>query len=290
MDYLYHILIMISIYAILALAANIPVGLTNLLSLAQATFYGIGAYLASFILLYFNFSIILSFLIISLITGLLSLLISITSLRLKGDYFILATIGFQFIVYSILYNWIELTNGPYGISGISTPNLLFGFELNTNLRYATFSLIIGIIIAVLSFYIIHSPFGRVLKAIRTDEIAIIALGRNVKKFKVISFFISASISSIGGFLYAGYVKYIDPSSFTMDESILIITAIFIGGLGNIKGSIIGATLIILIPEILRFIGLPDISASILRQIIYGLTLILIMRFYPKGIAGNLALK
>lgn len=290
MDYLYHIIIMIGIYTILALAANIPVGLTNLLSLAQAAFYGIGAYLSAYVLLNFNIPVLPGLFIVTLVTGLFSLLISLASIRLKGDYFVLATMGFQLIAFAILYNWTEVTRGPYGISGIPSPMLLGSIELSTNFQFAVLSLTLTFITALLFYQLVNSPFGRVLKAIRSDELSVSVSGRNVNRFKITAFFISASFSASAGYIFAGYVKYIDPTSFTLDESIFILSALFIGGLGNVKGCVAGAVFIVLLPELLRFAGLPDSMAANLRQIIYGLSLILIMRYYPKGLAGDTMLK
>ena len=125
MDYIFHIIIMINIYIILSLSTNLLVGITNLLSIGQAAFYGIGAYIAAFCLIALKLSLIPALLVVMLITAILSLIIAIPALKLKGDYFVLATLGFQLIVYSILYNWISVTKGPYGIPGIPSPNLFY---------------------------------------------------------------------------------------------------------------------------------------------------------------------
>ena len=281
---------MFSIYTILTLAANVPVGLTNLLSLAQAAFYGIGAYLTAFILLNLNFPIAFDLLIVTSITAAFSLLISMSAIRLRGDYFILATLGFQLIVFAVLYNWNGITNGPYGISGIPAPRLFGVFELNSNLHFAVLSTILTAMVAVLFYKLVNSPFGRILQAIRSDELSVIVLGRNIDKIKVAAFALSAGFSALAGFLFASYVRYIDPTSFTLNESIFILTALFIGGLGNVKGCLAGAAFIVLLPELLRFAGLPESIASNLRQVIYGISLILVMRYYPKGLAGNTMLK
>ena len=290
MDYLYHILIMLGIYSILALGANIPVGLTNLLSLTQAAFYGIGAYFAAYILINFNLPIMAGLAIVALLTSIFSLVVSIASIRLKGDYFVLASLGFQLITFSILYNWIGVTRGPYGITGIQTPKLFGLIELNENLHFAILSVLLASIVAILFYYLINSPYGRVLKAIRSEELSVKVLGRNVNRMKISAFALSAAFSAMAGYLFAGYVRYIDPTSFTLDESIFILTALFIGGLGNVKGSIAGAAFIVLLPELLRFAGLPDAFAANLRQIIYGLSLVLVMRYFPKGLAGDVMIK
>jgi len=290
MDYLLHIVIMISIYTILILAANLPVGMANLLTLAQGAFYGIGAYLSAWLLLSFQIPVLPALLIVGVITGIFSLLISYASLRLKGDFFILATLGFQLIVFSLLYNWTDLTRGPFGIPGIPAPLFAGYLPLKSNLHYAIMSSLCAVLVGLLFYSIMHSPFGRTLKALRTDELQLIVTGRNILTLKSLTFFLSAVFSAFAGFIFASYVRYIDPTSFTLDESIFIISALFIGGLGNVKGSIAGALFIVLLPELLRFAGLPDSIAANSRQIIYGLSLVVVMMYFPKGIAGNMILR
>jgi branched-chain amino acid transport system permease protein len=126
----------------------------------------------------------------------------------------------------------------------------------------------------------------VLSAIRSNELAVLSMGRNSVKFKNWAFFISAAFSGLAGLLYASYISYIDPTSFTIDESIFILVALFIGGTGNVKGPIAGALFVVLVPEILRFVGLPNAVEANLRQIIYGFTLVLVMNFRPQGLWGK----
>lgn len=286
MEYILHIIIMFTIYTILVLSANLPVGMANLLTMCQAAFYGIGAYIGTFFLMQFELPFLLIAAIVMIVTGFFSLIISLASVKLKDDYFILATLGFQMIVYTILYNWTDVTGGPYGIPGIP-PIKLFGIiPLNVIWEYAVLSVVLAVVVALLFKKIKYSPFGRVLKAIRHDELSVNALGRNTVKFKVLTFFLSAGFSGLAGVVYASYVSYIDPTSFTLDESIFIITALFLGGIGNIKGPIIGALFVVLLPELLRFVGMPDAIAANMRQIIYGLALIAVMFICPQGFWGE----
>lgn len=290
MEYVIHLIILINIYVILTTATNLLVGLTNLLSLAQAAFYGIGAYLTVLALMYFKLPLIPALIFAMLGTGVLSLIIAYPSIRLKEDYFILATLGFQLIVYTILYNWISVTKGPFGIPGIPSPVLLGDFAINGLYSYLILSSILVAMVIFVFYRLINSPFGRNLRGIRDDELSMKALGKNVIKLKIFVFVISSAFIAISGFLFSTYVSYIDPTSFTMDESIFILSALVLGGLGNIKGPILGAIFVILLPEALRFVGLPDSIAANLRQIIYGLALILLMMFRSKGIAGNYSMK
>lgn len=290
MEYIFHILIMLNIYVMLVLSANLTIGMANLLTMCQAAFYGIGAYIGTFFLMQFNLPFVVIALAVMLLTGLFSWLVSYASVRLKDDYFVIATMGFQLIVYTILYNWTDVTRGPYGIPGIPGINLLGLFELSGVYAYFALSLVVAAIVVLVFYRLVKSPFGRTLNAIRADETMVQALGRDTVAFKAWAFFISAAVAGLAGVIYASYVSYIDPTSFTLDESIFILSALFIGGIGNIKGPILGALFVVLLPELLRFVGLPDSVAANLRQIIYGLALILVMYFRPQGLWGKTILK
>lgn len=290
MEYIFHILIMLNIYVMLVLSSNLTIGMANLLTMCQAAFYGIGAYIGTFFLMQFNLPFVVIALAVMLLTGLLSWLVSYASVRLKGDYFVIATMGFQLIVYTILYNWTDVTRGPYGIPGIPSIKLLGLFELSGVYAYFALSLVVAAIVVLVLYRLVKSPFGRTLNAIRADETMVQALGRNTVAFKAWAFFISAAVAGLAGIIYASYVSYIDPTSFTLDESIFILSALFIGGIGNIKGPILGTLFVVLLPELLRFVGLPDSVAANLRQIIYGLALILVMYFRPQGLWGKTILK
>ena len=285
-----HILILINIYIILTTSTNLVVGMVNMLSLGQAALYGIGAYISVLAILVFKWSLFPSLIFTMFVTGLASLLISIPSVRLKGDYFVLATLGFQIIIYTILYNWVDITKGPYGIPGIPSPILIGNITISSIWSYLALSSILAGLTLLLFKGLVNSPFGRALKGVRDDELSMLALGKNVSILKIQAFAISSAFMAMAGFLYATYISYIDPTSFNLDESILILSALMVGGLGYLSGPVLGAVFIVLLPEALRFIGLPDSIASNLRQIIYGLALILQMLYRPQGLAGNYTLK
>lgn len=290
MEYLFHIIIMLNIYVMLVLSANLTIGMANLLTMCQAAFYGIGAYIGTFFLMQFNMPFIVVAVAVMLFTGLFSLLVSYASARLKGDYFVIATMGFQLIVYTILYNWTEVTRGPYGIPGIPGIRILGIFELTGIYAYLVLSIVVTAVVVFVLYSLVKSPYGRLLNAIRADETTMESLGRNTVAAKSWAFFISAAVAGLAGVIYASYVSYIDPTNFTLDESIFILSALFIGGIGNIKGPILGAVFVVLLPELLRFVGLPDAIAANMRQIIYGLALIVVMYFRPQGLWGKTVLK
>ena len=283
MEYIFHIIIMLNIYIMLTLSANLTIGMANLLTMCQAAFYGIGAYIGTYFLMQFDLPFVVIAALVMLLTGLFSTLISFA-------YFVIATMGFQLIVYTILYNWTDVTRGPYGIPGIPGIKMFGILELSGVYAYLMLSLILMSIVVFLFHHLVKSPYGRVLNAIRADETMVKSMGRNTVLFKSWAFFLSAAVAGLAGTIYASYVSYIDPTSFTLDESIFIISALFIGGIGNTKGPILGAVFVVLLPELLRFVGLPDSIAANLRQIIYGLALILVMYYRPQGLMGKTVLK
>lgn len=285
MDYLINISILFSIYAMLALSLNLLVGYGGLLSISHAAFYGIGAYTTAILLTKTNFGFFSSVILGALLAGIVSLLIGLVLSKFKGDYYALVSLGFNIIIFSIFLNWQSLTKGPFGIAGIPKPELL-GIDFNDHFSFFVLVLIFLALIYFISSFIINSSFGRVLKAIREDEIAISVFGYNTFYFKLIIFIISAMMASIAGSLYAVYISFVDPSSFQVTESVFILAIIILGGLANLRGSILGALFLILLPEILRFIGFPLEIAAQMRQVVYGLILVLLMIYKPQGLIGE----
>ena len=287
MEYLLHIGIMLCIYGILVISTNLTVGMANLLALCQAAFYGIGAYVGTFLLMHLNVPFVLIAFLVMALTGLSSLVISFASARLKGDYFILGTLGFQMIVYTVLYNWEKVTRGPYGVAGIPGIKLLGIWEISGTYAYFIFTVSLLVLVLWVFKRIQGSPYGRLLRAIRTDELSVQALGRDTTVVKARAFFISSAFAGLAGIVHASYVGYISPASFTLDDSIFIITALFIGGIGSgVLGPLSGAAVVVILPELLRLVGLPDSVAADLRQIIYGLVLIILMFYRPQGLLGD----
>lgn len=285
MNYLIHILIMIGIYIILTQSLNLVMGYTGLLSLCHAAFYGIGAYTVTLLMMHFNLNFFIAIIFAIIISSLLSLLVAIPSLKFKGDYFVLATLGFQIIIFSILYNWVSFTRGPYGIPGIPSPSL-FGFKFDQPQSFLILSTLFALIVVYFTYLLTSSQFGRILKGIREDEITTKILGKDTFRFKVKAFAISSAIASISGGLYATYVTYIDPTSFTIDESLFLVIILAVGGSGNITGPIVGSIILVILPEVLRFLQIPDTVAPNIRMMLYALTLIVIMRYKKTGIAGE----
>jgi len=285
MEYLIHIAILISIYGILGLSLNLVVGFTGLLSVTQAAFYGIGAYVTAILLTSTGMNFFLAMLLGIIITAVISLAIGFVLSKFKDDYYALGSFGFNVIIYSIFLNWQSLTRGPLGIPGIPRPSL-FGFTFSENIWFLVLSVVILTVIYFACKFITTSSFGRVLKSIREDEEAISVFGYRTLWYKLAIFVISAGMAAVAGSLFASYITFIDPSSFTLTESIFILAVIILGGLANNKGAVLGAVCLILLPEILRFVGFPDDIAAQMRQVTYGVILILLMLYRPQGLVGE----
>lgn len=291
MEYLMHIGVMLSIYCILVLSTNLTVGMANLLTLCQAAFYGIGAYIGAFFLMQFHLPFTVIALVVMLATGLTSLVVSFASVKLKGDYFILATLGLQMIVLTILSNWTSVTRGALGIPGIPHIRLFGVWSLDSIQAYFFFTLALATLCLLIFHRLQRSPFGRMLRSIRTDEISAQALGRNTVSLKAWAFFLSAAFAGMAGLVYASYAGYLHPTGFTLNESIFILTALFIGGIGRrVWGPVAGAAVVVILPEALRYAGLPNAVAANLRLIVFGLILILLMFYRPQGLLGDSELK
>lgn len=184
---------------------------------------------------------------------------------------------------------MDLTRGPLGISGIPSISF-FGFNLDSKISFLLLSLFFVAIIWFVLQNITKSGFGKILTAISEDEIYSQCIGKNVYLSKTVSFTLSAMFAAIPGALYAHYTSYIDPTSFTVNESIFILSIVIIGGLGNLKGSFLAAAFLVLLPEALRFVGMPDSIAANIRQIIYGLILVVIMMTGKNGVKELFAFK
>lgn len=282
MEYLLHILVITGIYIILSLSLNLILGYTGLPAFGHAAFSCVGAYTSSLLALQYGISPWIGLILGACLAALLGLVIGLPSLRLKGDYLALATFGSAVIVYSAAKNWVSLTRGPLGLPGIP------GFDLfgNSIISYLILVALFVLLAYVAIWRIVNSPFGRILRGIREDEIATLAMGKDVDRHKLQVFITGAFFAGIAGSLYAHYITFIDPSSFTVMESITILLMVVFGGMGSLAGSFMGASVLVILPELLRFLGLPSAIAAPLRQMIYGLLLVLLMLKRPQGLIGE----
>jgi len=285
MAYLLHILILIGIYIILAESLNLIAGYAGLISIAHAAFYGVGAYVVALLALKYALPPWVTIPAAVVAAGALGAVVAWPGLRIRDDYFVIATFAFQVIAFSVMNNWVSLTGGPMGLPGIPRPDF-FGVTISSHAGFLALTAFFAAAVVVVCWRLARSPFGRVLRAIREDEVFAAALGKDVASFKVRVFVFGAALAAIGGCLYAYYITFIDPTSFTVMESIFIVSIVIVGGAGSLRGVALGAIVLVVLPEALRFIGLPSSVAANLRQIFYGLLLILFMLFRPRGFIGE----
>ena len=283
--FIQHLLVLIAIYALLATSLNLALGYTGLLNLGHAAFFAIGAYASALLATQLGLSMFAGLAAGAALAALSGAVLVYAVKDLKGDYLALATLGFSFVVNSILLNWQSLTRGPLGIAGIPRPEWL-----QPTWTYLLLTLAItGLSIWALT-RIAHGPMGRLFEALRDDETGLQALGKDTQALKVKSMVISAFFAGIAGSLYAHYISFINPSSFAIMEIILLLTIVIAGGIASMKGSIAATIILLLIPEALRFLEIPSGVAGPLRQIIYALVLIGILLYKPRGILGKVDLQ
>jgi branched-chain amino acid transport system permease protein len=284
-EYLVHLAILSSIFAILAVSLDLVMGYTGLLSVTHAAFYGIGAYVVALLLKGFGFNFFVALIVVIVFTMLVALLIGLVLSKFKTDYYALASLGFNVIVYAIFLNWQSVTRGPLGIPGIPRPEM-FGFSLSENIAFLILSVVLLGIIYGTARFLVNSSFGRVLTAIREDEEAVSVFGYHTPSYKLVIFTVAAGMAAVGGALFATYITFIDPSSFTINESIFVLAIVILGGAGSLRGPLLGAIILVLLPEALRFVGFPSDIAAQMRQVIYGLILVGLMLYRPQGIFGK----
>lgn len=285
MEYVFHLLILLSIYGILAVALDLPLGQAGLISVAQGAFYGIGAYSSSLAMMRMHWPFLAALSLGIILSVVASIGVSVAALRLHEDYFIIATFAFQVIAVSLMNNIAGLTRGPLGISDIP-PASIFGWGPASKPGFLILSAFMLVIAYTMADRMSSSPLGRVLRAIREDDLYAQAVGKYPLRFRIVVLAVSSGMTAAAGSLYAHYMTYIDPSSFDIMASILIISMVIIGGAGSRFGAIVGAAVVVLLPEGLRFVGLRGAYAPQVRELLYGVLLVTILIFRPKGIAGQ----
>ncbi len=277
--YYLHLSILALIWVIAAQGQNLIQGYTGYVSIVQAGFMGIGAYSTALMGIHFNMPVWLSITLAPFVTAFFALLTGYPSLRVKGHYFAIVTLAFNMVIFIVLMNFHQLTQGEAGITGISKPGGREGL-LNWRDRetYYYFVLIIAVLTTILAALIVRSRVGQTLVAIRQNEGLVGAIGIAAWKYKLFAFVISAMFGGLAGAVYAHYQSFINPEIFGVAQSLDAILAVIVGGSGTISGPVIGAFFVVFLPEYLRF-------ADSFRLILYGLVLVLATIFMPRGIVG-----
>ena len=277
----YHIDLMtnVGIYVLLAMGLNVVVGFAGLLNLGYAAFFAIGAYTYALLNLHLGCPFWLGLPIAGLVSMLFGFAIAIPSIRVRGDYLAITTLGFGEIIRIALNNLDQWTGGPNGLLGIARPKF-FGWSFSVNATpYFYLTLILVAVVAYLLFRMSDSKMGRALVAIREDELAAACMGIPALNVKLYAFGLSSFIAGIAGCVFASKQTIVTPDSFDFILSVLILAMVVLGGLGNIWGAALGALVLGILPELLR-------GFASYRMLIFGLLMILIMIFRPQGILGG----
>ncbi|BEU95727.1 ABC transporter ATP-binding protein [Acidovorax sp. DW039] len=307
------------LYVMLALGLNIVVGYAGLLDLGYVAFYAVGAYLfglmasphladnfAAFAAMFPNglhTSLWLVIPLAALLAAVCGALLGAPTLKLRGDYLAIVTLGFGEIIRIFLNNLdhpVNLTNGPKGIGQIDSVKIfgldlgkrleLFGFDINSVTLYYYLFLILVVLTVIICYRLQDSRIGRAWMAIREDEIAAKAMGINTRNMKLLAFGMGASFGGVSGAMFGAFQGFVSPESFSLMESVMIIAMVVLGGIGHIPGVILGAILLSALPEVLRYVAGPlqamtdgRLDSAILRQLLIALAMIIIMLMRPRGL-------
>jgi len=279
-DYYINALTLSWIHAIIAVGLNLLMGYAGQISLGHAAFYGLAAYTSAIITTTLSLPILVGMSAGIALVGIVAYLIGIPTLKLKGHYLAMATLGFGIIIYIVINETIGLTGGPSGFTGI--PRLtLFGYKFESDLSYYYLVAIILACVILVSLNLIHSRVGRALRAIHTSEVASLVIGIDIAKYKIFVFVLSALFAAIAGVLYAHLITFVAPSSFGFNFSVELVTMVVLGGMASIWGAVTGALFLTVLPEFLR-------TFENIEILLYGAILIVCMVFLPGGIAGGCA--
>ncbi len=266
------------VYAILALSLTLVAGTVGMISLGHAALLAIGAYASALLVLDLNIPVDLAVLLAGLITAVLGTLVLLPAFRLRGHYISIATLGVGEIVGLVILNWESLTHGPIGVSGIP-PLEIFGFDLDSPQAGYWAALVLLIVLGLLQTRLLRSHLGRTFRAIRDDDVAARAYGISLDRYKAMAFAVAGFSAGIAGALTAHMYSYIDYDSFPSQISVLALTMVILGGLGNVLGAVVGAVALVSLPEMFRW-------AADYRLLIYGFVLLLLIRFRPQGLLGT----
>lgn len=279
MEYLISLLVLIGLYVVLSSSFNLIIGFGGLISIAHPIFFALGAYTVGTLSVQFNLHPVLAVAAGGVVALVASFMLSLPSLRISGDYLLISSIGFQLGLIEIIKN-LDFLGGASGLSGI--PNIV---QEHRSIVFAAVSL--GLAVAVVLFIraLLRGPYGRAIQAMRDDELAFSALGRNAMNIKMTLFALGSGIAGVAGGIYAYYYQYITPDQFQILQSAMILTMVVVGGMGSVYGPVVGAVLLIILPEAITFLNLPSEVMGPLQGVIFTLLVIVFLFARPQGLVA-----
>jgi branched-chain amino acid transport system permease protein len=267
---------LIFIYASVATSFNILAGYCGLISVVQAGFFGVGAYTTALMSIHLHTSFLAGLVAGTLVTAIMSAVVGLATLKLKGRYLIMATFGMNEVINLVMLN-SEFTGGPNGLPGVSPPSL-FGFVFSSVPSLYYLNLAGLVLVTVIVAFLVNSPFGRSMVALREDDLAAEAIGVNTASTRMIAFTVAGALAGLAGVFYAHNNLFVSYQTFTTDESFILLAMLVIGGLGSMPGPLLGVIVLLALPEALR-------GAAIYRYFLYGLVLLVVAPRWTGGLAS-----
>lgn len=281
-QYLAHIAVMVSLFTILALSFNLVFGLAGLDIIMPAAFLGVGSYAAALSADLANYEMLFTVTIGAVAASVLGVVVGLTARRVRDYYLVVVSIGIHMVVFFVFVNWVSVTNGHGGIRLGQTSSVL-GLPVQGPIPYLVVFFIAAVASVLVTLRIHRSPYGRILKAIREDESVAEVLGKDPAAAKFTIVLGAAALAGAAGALYAHYLEFVSPLSFDIHQTLLILIAVIVGGVGSVRGSVAGAVLLVTLPEALRYVELSATVAGSVQRILFGLGLIVVLIWRPRGL-------
>ncbi|RKK05243.1 branched-chain amino acid ABC transporter permease [Pseudoroseomonas wenyumeiae] len=284
--YLLNLATLATVFGILAASLNLLIGYAGIFSIAHAVFFGIGAYTGAQLAILFIPDVLLACLAGGLLAGALSLCLALPALRVRGEYFVAASLGLQMMAVTLFSEAHVLTGGHGGLVGIPLPTL-FGIDISAPATFLLFCLLVLACVLLAIRMLMRGSFGRALMAIRDSESAAEAFGKDVPRLKTLAVALGCTLAGVAGALFAFYMAFVNVESFTLEQSILVMAMVIIGGTATLAGPLVGVLLLLLLPAALSFLPfIPATQIGAVQQLIYGAAMTLLMIFRPAGLAGQ----
>lgn len=281
MEYVYSIAALIGLYVILSASFNLIIGYGGLISIAHPIFFALGAYGSALLALHARVPLPLAIVAGAALALIASLTMSLPALRISGDYLLIASIGFQLGLLQVIKN-LDFTGGPGGLSNI--PSLVHGPRRSLVFAAVTCAVAAGVVAFIR--WIVVGDYGRAIRAMRDDEVAFAALGRSAMSIKIAIFAIGSGLAGLAGGLYAHHFQYVSPEQFEILQSAMILTMVVVGGMGTTWGPVVGAVLLVALPQAITFLNLPTSVMAPLQGIIYTLLVLAFLFLRPLGLVAG----
>lgn len=286
MDYLLSLGVFAAIYSVAALSFNLLIGHAGIFSVAHAAFIGIGAYATGILCTRVISLYPVAMLLGAAVAAGVGWIFARATLRVSGDYMVVASFALLVIFGQVFTNWTSVTGGGAGLPSIPRPGIVDGDLLGDNVLFGGFCVVVAALMYFISHRIVHSPLGRVLRALRDSEDAAASLGKFVRRFRGVVFSVSSAMAAVSGSLYAHFMSYISPLDFTVHLTVLVLTMVIVAGTGRLWAVPVAAALVMGITDGVRYVELPQRIAPGAQQILYGLLLVLFAMFRPDGLLGR----